>query len=107
MSKGEFLIVLCTCPNPEVAEKLARTLVEKELSACVNIIPSLTSIYRWQGEICQEQEVLLIIKTVKHLFPELEETIKRKHPYEVPEIIAIPVAEGSEAYLSWLKALGK
>ena|SRR5690242_9435338 len=99
----EALLVLTTCPDEAVAERLARTLVEAGLAACVSRVPGLRSTYRWQGRVEDEPEVLLLIKTVATRFQELEMRLKSLHPYEVPEIIALPIAKGSSDYLSWLR----
>lgn len=96
------LVVLCTCPDEETAVRLSRDLVESGLAACVNRVTSVRSIYRWQGKVEDEPEVLLLIKTVQARFPEIEMRIKALHPYDVPEIIALPIVAGSEAYLGWL-----
>ena len=96
------LVVLCTCGSPDEAEKIARHLVEKQLAACVNVVPGIRSIYRWQGKVVDATEVLLIIKTRQDLFEPLRAEITAVHSYEVPEIIALPIGDGSEAYLSWL-----
>ena len=96
-------VVLITVPSEEVARSIARALVEERLAACVNILPGLTSIYRWQGEVAEDQEVLLIIKTTTFAFPRLKERVLALHPYTVPEIIALPIAEGHGAYLDWLR----
>ena len=99
----EALLVLTTCPDDAVAERLARDLVEAGLAACVSRVPGLRSTYRWQGRVEDEPEVLLLIKTVATRFQELEMRLKSLHPYEVPEIIAVPIAKGSLDYLSWLR----
>ncbi|NPB03410.1 MAG: divalent-cation tolerance protein CutA [Thermotogae bacterium] len=98
----EVLVVFCTVP-PDEAGNLARALVEKKLAACVNVVPSLVSFYWWRGEIQRDNEALLIIKTSSETYPVLEETIKKLHPYTVPEIIALPVEKGNPDYLTWLK----
>ncbi|MGC8968327.1 MAG: divalent-cation tolerance protein CutA [Thermus sp.] len=96
-------VVFITVPSEEVARTLARTLVEERLAACVNIVPGLTSIYRWQGEVVEDRELLLVAKTTTHAFPKLKERVKALHPYTVPEILALPVAEGNREYLEWLR----
>jgi periplasmic divalent cation tolerance protein len=96
-------VVLITAPNEEVARTLARTLVEERLAACVNLVPGLTSVYRWQGEVVEDQEVLLIAKTTTFAFPRLKERVLALHPYTVPEILALPIAEGNREYLDWLR----
>jgi periplasmic divalent cation tolerance protein len=96
------LLVLCTCPGESVALELARTLVREHLAACVNRVPGVTSVYEWQGRLCEDAEQLLMIKTTPACYPALEMRLKTLHPYEIPEIIAIPVVTGSRAYLDWL-----
>ncbi|GAA5335804.1 MULTISPECIES: divalent-cation tolerance protein CutA [Thermus] len=96
-------VVLITVPTEEVAKILARTLVEERLAACVNIVPGLTSVYRWQGEVVEDRELLLIVKTTTFAFPKLKERVLSLHPYTVPEIIALPIAEGHGPYLAWLR----
>ena len=98
----EYIIVHVTAPNEEEASKISRTVVEERLAACVNIIRSVRSIYRWQGRLEDEQEVLMIIKTKRTLFERLQGRVKELHSYTVPEIIGLPVIEGSEEYLNWL-----
>lgn len=98
-----IVVVLVTCPGRKVGERLANALVAERLAACVNIIPRLTSIYRWEGKICRDAEVLLVIKTRRARLPALTRRVKSLHPYSVPEVIAIPVAGGSAAYLSWVR----
>ncbi|WP_455197875.1 divalent-cation tolerance protein CutA [Kaarinaea lacus] len=95
-------IVLSTCPNLETAENIAKTLVQEKLAACVNIVPGLTSIYEWQGNIEKSQEHLLIAKTSCTTYPALESAILKRHPYELPEIISIPINNGLANYLSWI-----
>ncbi len=96
-------VVLITAPSEEVAHRIARTLVEERLAACVNLVPGLTSVYRWQGEVVEDKEVLLIVKTTTFAFPRLKERVLALHPYTVPEIVALPIAEGHVAYLAWLR----
>jgi len=96
------IIVLTTCSSAEEAEKIARALVTKKLAACVNMLPAVRSIYRWQGAIEDAQETQLVIKTSRGLFDEVRAEIEKLHSYEMPEAIAIPIVDGSEAYLNWL-----
>jgi periplasmic divalent cation tolerance protein len=96
------IVVLSTCGSLEEAQRLARALVEKRLAACVNIVPNLRSVYRWKDAIEEEEEVLLVIKTSRPLLEDLRSEIERLHCYEVPEVIAIQVVDGSERYLAWL-----
>ena len=97
------LVVLVTCRSVKEAERIARSLVETRLAGCGNILQSpVRSIYRWKEKTESAREVLLVIKTSRSRFPELQAAIKRLHSYEVPEIIALPIAAGSQSYLSWL-----
>jgi periplasmic divalent cation tolerance protein len=96
------IVVFCTADSPEIAERVARGLVDQRLAACVNILPGLRSIYRWQGNTEDAQEILLVIKTSRGLFDSVRQTIEKLHSYEVPEVIALPIVNGSTAYLDWL-----
>lgn len=96
-------MVLTTCPDESVAGKIARDLLEAGLAACVSRVGPVHSTYRWQEAIQDEPEVLLVIKTTDTRYPELEMRLKSLHPYQVPEIIALPVSGGSADYLSWLR----
>jgi periplasmic divalent cation tolerance protein len=97
------IVVLSACASPEEAERIARMLVEKRLAACVNILPGVRSIYRWNGVVENEAEVALVIKSSRALFNQLRMELERMHSYEVPEAIAIAVVEGSERYLGWME----
>ncbi len=99
----DFVVILVTCGSEEEAQKIARALVEERLAACANIVSPIRSIYRWEGKIWDEREWLLIIKTQKAKFEELAKRVKALHSYSVPEIIAIPIAEGSPLYLEWIE----
>lgn len=99
----EVYAVLCTCPDSEVARRLAGGLLEAGLAACVNVLPEIRSIYRWQGETCDDAEVLMIIKTTQTAYPELERWLLANHPYDVPEVLALPVGLGSSSYLKWVE----
>lgn len=99
---NDALLVLCTCPEIITAESLAKKMVEKRLAACVNIVPSVTSVYQWENETKVEPEVQLIIKTTSLRFNELKNWLQAEHPYEVPEIIALPIADGHSDYLNWV-----
>src|SRR5574341_1428656 len=99
----EFIVVYVTAGSGEEADRLAQALVGEHLAACVNRIRSIRSVYRWQGKVEQSDEELLIIKTRRQLFSALERRVKELHSYSVPEIIAVPVLEGSVEYLSWLR----
>ena len=98
----EPIVVLTTCPDDAVAARIARDVVESGLAACVSRVGPIHSTYCWQGAVQDEPEVLLVIKTVSARYSELEMRLKSIHPYEVPEIIALPVTRGSAAYLGWL-----
>jgi periplasmic divalent cation tolerance protein len=104
---SELMIVLMTAPSEDVAQRIARTLVDDKLAACVNIVPGLRSIYRWEDKTCDDAEVLCLIKTRRVLFDPLSERIRSLHPYEVPEIVAIHAARVSEPYMAWLLASTK
>lgn len=100
----DALIVFCTCASHAEASRLAHSLVSEGVAACVNIVPAIESVYRWEGKIERSQEVLLLIKTTRGLFPALRESIIKLHSYDTPEVIAVPVADGSAKYLAWLGA---
>jgi periplasmic divalent cation tolerance protein len=100
---SEAIVVLVTCGSEEQATNIASSLVEERLAACVNIISPVRSIYRWEGKVWDEKEWLLIIKTQKTRFEALEKKVKSLHSYSVPEIIALPIVEGSASYLKWLE----
>ena len=100
--EAQPLVVYCTCPDLTVANSLAETLVNERLAACVNVLPGVLSIYRWEGQIQRDHEVLLIIKTHSAIYPQLETRIAELHPYSVPEIIALPPQAGAATYLRWI-----
>jgi periplasmic divalent cation tolerance protein len=97
------LVVLCTTPNADVGAALGRRLVEERLAACVNIVPAVRSIYAWQGEVKDDGESQLLIKTTRERFDALAQCIRQHHPYTEPEIIALPITAGSPTYLAWLR----
>lgn len=101
---SQVLIVLCTCPNEETAAGIATILVEERLAACVNRLSGLTSVYLWQDRLESGAETLLLIKTTDIRFDALSTRLCELHPYELPEIIAIPVTKGLPAYLQWVSA---
>jgi periplasmic divalent cation tolerance protein len=98
----DALVVLVTAPTAEQAAELARTLVEARLAACGNVIPGLRSIYRWEGRVHDDAEALLLLKTTRPRLEALREAVLRLHPYQVPELLALPVEAGSAGYLEWL-----
>jgi periplasmic divalent cation tolerance protein len=106
------IVVFTTCGSSDEAQQVARALVEKRLAACVNVMPGVRSVYRWRSEagnnepgqdaIVDEEEVLLLIKSSRTLLEDLKGEIERLHSYEVPEVIALPIVDGSERYLAWM-----
>ncbi len=96
------MLVLTNVPDQAIAERMARHLVDTQLAACVNILAPCRSVYRWQGAVEDASEIPLMIKSTKERYPALEKAIKAIHPYDVPEIIAVPVATGWPAYLEWV-----
>ena len=96
------VVVLVTVPDRAVATTLADAAVRKRLAACVNLVPGIESVFRWEGKVDRSQELLLVIKTTKRNFEKLRELLLTLHPYEVPEIIALPIVAGHPAYMAWL-----
>ena len=99
---SDYIAVLVTAPNEEEAAGIAKALVEERLAACANIVPGVRSIYRWEGKVQDDPEVLMVIKTRRELFDKLEKRVRELHPYEVPEVIALDITKGSEPYLGWI-----
>ena len=104
---SEFIQIITTTDSRELAMQIAENLVGKKLAACAQISGPITSIYQWKGKIENEEEWYCVIKTRKNLYPEVEESIKAQHPYEVPEIIALPIEEGNPDYLDWITEVVK
>ena len=100
----EMLLVLSTFANEADAARVVRTLVEERLIACANLVPGIRSIYRWEGRVADEAEVLLVLKTRADRFGDVAARVKALHPYALPEVVALPVVDGSEAYLDWVIA---
>jgi periplasmic divalent cation tolerance protein len=100
----DALVVLVTAPTPERAAEIARAVVEERLAACGNVVPGLRSIYRWEGKVQEDAEALLVLKTTRARLDALRERVLALHPYEVPEVIALPVEAGSAPYLAWIAA---
>ena len=98
------IVVLTTCELESDAERMARALVDGRLAACVNVVPGVRSFYHWKGETQASEEFLLIVKTSRDLFGALRAEMEKLHPYEVPELLALPVVAGAEDYLSWLQS---
>lgn len=95
-------IVYCTCPDEACGERIAGMLVNESLAACVTLLPGAKSVYQWEGALCQDTEVLLMIKTTDAKLADLETRIVQEHPYQVPEVIAVPVIAGLRPYLEWI-----
>ncbi len=102
INNQEMLLVMTTITDTDKAKLLARQVVKEQLAACCNIVSGMTSIYRWKDELCEGQECLLIMKTIKTRYTQLSEYILQQHPYETPELIALPVTESTQEYLSWV-----
>lgn len=100
---SDAVAIFCTCRDADEARRIARDLVASRLAACVNILPLVESIYRWQGEVETAQEALLVIKTVRERFPDVQQRILHLHSYDTPEIIALPVSTGLDKYLAWIQ----
>lgn len=98
-----YIVALVTVPSEEVGTAVAQALLDRRLVACVNIVPAVNSLYVWEGELCSDDELLLIIKSKAALFDELASVVQDVHPYEVPEIIALPIVAGSQDYLDWIE----
>jgi periplasmic divalent cation tolerance protein len=99
-----FILVLITTPSAKTSQQIAEALVSRKLAACVNILPGIRSLYTWKGTVQQDNEHLLIVKSRLQLFDALQAVVREIHPYEVPEIIALPVVVGSQSYLDWWQA---
>ena len=96
------IIVFSACESRQEAEKIALSLVERHLAACVNLIPGVESIYRWRGAVERSKEFLLVIKSSRELLPDLQAELSRMHSYEIPEVLAMPIVDGAESYLNWM-----
>lgn len=103
MKRHEYQLILTTCPDIAAAEHIAHALVSERLAACVNILPIAQSVYRWKGQVETAAEHLLIIKSMKRAFRAIRRRILELHPYELPEVIALPVADGHPDYLAWIR----
>lgn len=101
--REDYLVILVTTAHKKEAERIASALIEQKLIACANILSGISSIFRWKGKICREQEAILIMKTTFEKFEDIVAKIKELHSYEVPEIISLPVIKGNKDYLDWVK----
>lgn len=99
---ADYIVIFCTVPDAATGSAIAEKLVGERLAACVNITGEVSSVYTWKGQVCRESELLLVIKSRRTLFGDIERAIRAIHPYEVPEIIAMPVLEGHAPYLAWI-----
>ncbi|HEX7814228.1 divalent-cation tolerance protein CutA [Dyella sp.] len=100
---SQILLCYCTCPSADMAQHLAERLVGESLAACVNLLPKMTSVYRWEGKVTTQSEALLLIKTTDTRFEALRQRLVELHPYDVPELIGVPVEHGHDAYLEWVR----
>lgn len=103
----EYFLVLSTCPDAKCAQTIAHALVERRYAACVNIVPGVQSVYRWKGVVESSDELLLIIKSSTDRYTDIENLIRELHPYELPEVIAVPIDTGLAGFLSWIGAESK
>lgn len=99
----DAIVIFCTVPTKDDAKKISNAVISEKLAACVSIVDKVNSLFSWNGEVCSENELLLVIKTKRELFSKIETVIKEIHSYNVPEIIALPVVMGSEDYLGWIE----
>lgn len=102
-----IVIAFCNCPGADIATALAHGAVERHLAACVNILPAVASVYRWEGRMVSETESTLLIKTTRDCIPALKAFIEAFHPYDTPELIVLDVTDGLPAYLAWVEAESK
>ena len=96
------IVVLITAKNAREGARIARHLLDKRLIACANLVPQVRSLYRWQGKLADEKECWMILKSTRELFPEIQAEVEKLHSYDVPEVIALPIIEGSAKYLNWI-----
>ena len=102
INNQQMLLVMTTITDIDKGKLLARQVVEQRLAACCNIVPGMTSVYRWKDELCEDQECLLVMKSTESRYKELEQFIQKQHPYELPELIALPITASTQEYLSWV-----
>jgi periplasmic divalent cation tolerance protein len=104
MEETSVAVVMVTAPSHDAAERIVTTVVDEQLAACGNIVPGVTSIYRWEGAVQRDSEVLIIFKTTRAVLAQLMTRVEELHPYNVPEVLAVPVAAGLESYTRWVAA---
>lgn len=104
MMSHSVLVILCTVPNQEVGQRIAKALITDQLAACVNLLPGIESVYRWDNQIETSSETLLLIKSQEHLYEKIEQKLISIHPYDCPEIMSLPVKSGFSGYLEWIQA---
>jgi periplasmic divalent cation tolerance protein len=107
LPSSEYSACITTVSKDEIAQKLAHSIVASRLAACVNIIPNVRSVYEWQSKIQEDEELILMIKTRREYVPQLIEFVKKNHPYEVPELIELPINSGNQDYLNWIDGIVK
>lgn len=100
--KNKIIMVFITCPDEAIARQFGQHLVGAGLAACVNVVPGVSSIYRWQDKVQQDQEAMMMIKTAAERLPEITAWIRQNHPYDLPEVVAVPVVAGHDGYLQWV-----
>jgi len=103
MNESDVLVVMVTFPDKEVARQIATVLVEKQVASCVNMTQGVESVFRWEGEVTTELEVMALMKTTRETYESLEKLVLELHPYENPEVVALAVEKGSENYLKWVR----
>ena len=101
-NQEDYLLVISTCPNQDVAKQLAGKIIDEHLAACVNILPNIVSVYKWQGSMEESSESMMLIKSTKQQYENLQSLIVEEHPYELPEVIAVPISGGLPEYLAWI-----
>ena len=101
------IMIYCTCPDIETADRISRQLIRQHMAACVNQVTGVTSIYEWEGKIQQSNEVMIIIKSTEKRFDSIKKLVSEEHPYELPELIAVPITQGLPDYLEWINQCTK
>ncbi|HET6725118.1 MAG TPA: divalent-cation tolerance protein CutA [Gammaproteobacteria bacterium] len=99
----DLIAILCTCPDTACGASIAKALIDERLAACANLLPGVRSFYRWDGAVQDDSETLLVIKTTAARFNAVEALVRKNHPYDLPELVALPIVAGSTAYLDWVR----